>query len=734
MWIVLVLLLFPALAQGAQYFAASNGSGTTCTSAAPCNNLETLIERNLNPGDALHLRCGDVFREDSDGITTTELGTSANRLTLQSYAPSGGVCYQRKGTHTGPANSASLSDNSGVNFTTLGVLRGHRLFNRTKGAHCYVESVSATTLTCAMPLSHILGAPHTSGIDFDIGDRYEVDNRPIVSRASVFTSGWTDAGSSVWSHTVSNNPVRHVWINGKSTHDMMWHGTGTCNASNMASASDLQYCATGSTLFIKSTGGNPGTRFTNPGVEAIHLHAGWSQALLSLDTPGTIDGYWTIKDIAFEKHVGIFLSTEIGNYTVHNVRMGLPQRKNCLADQNCWGPTDFPWQHGFGDGNGRGGELVHIGSGSTAGTRNSILYSEFHGHDCENNCWSVTGASAFNVTLQDCEFYNNEHSAINSAFGTGARNITIERCTFHGSTTLWHTGENSVASTHTAQFRQNFVYDTIGQNDLRLFAGAGDDDQFAILLEDRGTYTHTNNIIAGGNGTGTLARCKPDSACDGSNLATHRIVNSIYYGNDNVGFKAQEVDTRVRINNSIFAQNGSGAVSSSSFQVGCNQNCGTADDIFQDTVSENNKFRHASGSNFAFIDGVLDEVLDLAQWQSVTDGDQDSVVTADCFVSPGTYDFNFTVGCNDIIAQRGPFRELTFASAVVGTTATHIDMTFTIGAAAPKNVLSVCDKSKLTVMLDADGPGAGTPAQATIVSCTPASLRRIKHASFCPRP
>ena len=681
----LLLMVLPAAAGAAAYFADTSGAGTVCTAGSPCKEFHTLIERSLSAGDTLHLQCGDTYRETQSSITPPSSGTSANRLTLQAYGP----CYERTGVHTGANNASTLTD-SGASFTSGNpVQAGDRLFNLTKGAHCYVKTVTASTITCANTLSHTLDS------HWDTGDRYEVHNKPIVTHASLFNAGWSCSGG-VCSHATTMNAGRHVWFDGRSTNPQV-HDGSTCNASAMGAAGveDGDYCTTGSTLYVK-TATNPATRWTTPGVEVVHLFDNQT-TLLAMQTRN----HWTIRDIAIEKVYGTPLSIGSSapggggntNITVLNVRLGQSQRRNCIINlgadppdpTKCYGLNTYQWMSG----DDRGGQLLTMGSSVSAST--GMLIDGLLGHDCENNCLSITGTKAFSGTIRNSEIFNNNHSVMNTGFSGGPRTLTIEQNTLHGCTTCWHSGHIS-GDTYTATFRNNFVYDSPVGDDPRHFVHDGRADPYTIFLEDPGTYTITGNVVVD---SGHAFRLKH---------GTHTFTKNVLVGNSHSGINANGA-ARVRLNDNIIAHNGGSTVNSSHFQVGC-QSAPCPDLIFENSASDNNKFHPSSGTNIGFMSGQATEVKSLSAWQGVSNGDRNSTTSADCFVSAPTNDFNLAVGCNDIAATRGPFRELTVSSAAMqGTTITAV---WQMGGIQP---ISRCTGTEATVTYNTVGQteGACTP-------------------------
>jgi hypothetical protein len=658
MWVILLcLLLAPQLSWATAYYAEASGSdANNCTSGAKCQSFSRLVERSLAPGDTLNLKCGETYREADGAISAQSSGTSSSRITVQSY----GTCFSQRGVHEGSNNAASLVD-VGVNFVAIGVTPGMTVFNNTDASSCNVTSITTTTtindtLVCAMGLA--MGLENT----WDVGDRYLIDNRPIVTHASLFSSGWTNQGSNVWSHSVNSTPHRHVWINGWSPNSAAW--AGTCSAGAMVGAADQQFCATSTTLFIKSTS-NPASRWTSPGVEVIHGSSVTKTTLFHLNT----EQWWTVKNITLEKVYGRLMVLTGSNNRVENVRLSWSQRKNCGT--NCWQGQDYPW---LANGDERGGSILQVNSPSTGTVITGLL-----GTDCDNNCLTFSGTGSITASVSETEIYNNDHSSINTGLSAGSgatRTITFDRLNLHAAASFFHSDNNG--ATQTLTVTNSLFYDTRAIDDPRMFHPAGREDPFGIFLEDTpaSTYTFRDSLITTG-GHGIRIRF-------GSLTLTRVVIE----GNAQTGVHANHTSS-VRINDSIIANNGSGTVGPSNFQVGCSFTPCT--DVTFTSTSNNNKFHQPSGTSFGYLSGV-DTSISLADWQSRFGGNGSSVTTVACFVSASGLDYNLTTGCDDIAALRGPFREITVSKGtLVGTTLTA---TTTFAGPAP---LSTCKATSFTV-------------------------------------
>ena len=677
---LVVLFSAPQLpVQAATYHATRSGSDSAnCTTATPCQSVKRMVEfPSLAKGDVLELVCGETYREDGT-ITAGASGEPGNPITLTAV----GTCFKQTGTHEGSRNDVNLVD-AGVNFARVGVAAGQRLFNLTDGSHCHVTSITTTnttndTLVCAMGLAY--GKEN----DWDAGDRYRIDNYPIVTHAALFDSGWTNEGSNVWSHTTTMHPARHVWINGWSPNSS--HHTGTCSVAGMASASDIQWCTTNTRVFIKSSS-NPATRWTAPGVEVVHQFGNQS-TLFALGNRS----WWTIQNIAFERVYGTLITGGAAtNITIDGGRAGWSQRANCSTD--CWNGNSYSWLAGQDN---RGGQLIGVGSYSAFGP---VTIQNFLGHDCDNNCITFPGTGAgTGLTLTDVEIFNNFHSQINtglSSSSAGSRAVTMTRMNLHGSCTVWHT--NGVNLPHTVTFQDSLVYDVFGKNDPRQFGpktGCGRPDPFGILIQDPGTYTHLNNIIIDGGHGLRLSN------------GTHIVTRNVIVGNAQSGINANGYNTSVRINDSIIADNGSGDVSSRSFQVGCSFPPCTSATLYSG-VSNNNKLRQPAGSAIGHLNGV-DTSVTLAKWQTRYAGDTSSVTTDTCFVSARTFDYNLANDCDDIAANRGPFREIALSERTISSAT--LTATWSVGGTLP---LSACDKAGVVVEYD--------NVSQDITTCTPAA-------------
>lgn len=689
-WIVLLLLSVARLSLAADWYIENAGSdANNCTSAAKCRTFERLIERPLSPGDNLLLKAGEIYREEPSFIVATTSGTQAAPITLSAW----GNLFRHEGVHAGSAGAANLVA-TGRDFSASGVsaalmTRGVTLLNLTDGSTCNVTSVSTTTstndtLVCAM------GLAGGQSNNWQVGDRYRIDNWPIVSQASLWNSGWTNEGSNVWSHVFTTHPGRMVWINGWSPHSALHNGT--CSAAGMASATDRQWCAICNSgtaqscgpgkVYVKSTS-NPATRWTHPGVEVAHL-VDDGQTVFQ----GSTRSWWIISTVAFEKSKGTLMSAIGNNITVQGLRIGWPQRHMCTSGTGCWENNSYPWMSGQDE---RGSEALSFGN--TSAPQTGLVLSDVLLYECENNCLTFSGHNAISATITDLEIFGSIHSAINSGLSgatTATRNLILTRLNLHGNVVHWHSGATGVV--HTVLVQNSLFTDAVpgAGADPRAFSrGEGRTDPYGIFLEDGGTYTHQNNLIV--NNAGHGMRLKE---------GTHYIKNTVIRGNTNTGVNASST-ARVRLNNSILADNGSSTVTTSRFQIGC-QFTPCSASLFQDSASNTNKFRQPSGANFAAFSGSSCGAasncasVSLADWRNITGGDGASVTTDDCFVDAPGLDFNLATGCDDIAAPRGPFRDITPTSSE--STGATLRTTWSAGSGLP---VSACDATDATVTYNA---------------------------------
>lgn len=682
MWVVFVLSLLLAsighveLVHAVAYFAEAAGNDAdNCTAGNECESFNRLVERSLAAGDTLNLKCGERYRETSQ-VTAQSSGSSGNPITVQPY----GTCFKQTGVHEGSNNAASLVD-AGTNFTTVGVTAGMTVLNLTDGSHCNVTSVTTTsttndTLVCGMGLAFGLEN------NWDTNDRYWIANYPIVTHASLFSSGWSEVATNVWSHAVTMHPARHVWINGWSPNSS--HHDGTCSGAGMSSATDTQWCTTASVVLIKSTS-NPATRWTAPGVEVTHLFNNQS-VVFSLNTRD----WWTVTNIVMEKVYGTFITGSTAeNITVTGGRYGWSQRSNCVS--SCWNGNSYSWLSGEDD---RGGQLMTF---TGTAPYSNITLQDFVGHDCDNNCITFAGAvAATGLSLTNVEIFNNFHSIINSGLSSssaGSRALTMTRLSLHGGCTMWHTG--NTGASHTATLQDSIIYDATLPGDTRIFSPAGGcvSNSFGVYVQDNGTYTIRRNII------------RDTHSGYRATKGTHHLTQNIITANTIAGVNANSVAS-IQLDDNIIAGNGAGTVSSNDFQVGCQFAPCTATSLYTST-SNNNKFDQPSGTSFAYLNGV-DTSMTLAEWQSRFGGDGSSTTGDSCFVSASTFDYNLADGCSDIAAGRGPFREITVASGTI--TGTSLAATFTVSGTSP---LSRCTAASGTVEYNNVGQ--------TISSCTAAS-------------
>jgi hypothetical protein len=448
----------------------------------------------------------------------------------------------------------------------------------------------------------------------------------------------------------------------------------------MSSAADQQFCATSTTLFIKSTS-NPATRWTSPGVEVIHGSSLTGVTFFHLQT----QQWWTVKNITLEKVYGRLIALTGSNNRIENVRLSWSQRKNC--DTGCWQGQSYPW---LAAGDNRGGSLLQVNS-TTSGT----VITGLLGTDCDNNCLTFSGTGSITATVSNTEIFNNDHSSINTGLSAGdgaIRNITFDRLNLHAAASFFHSDNNG--ATQTLTVTNSLFYDTRAIDDPRMFLPAGRSDPFGIFFEDTtsSTYTIQDSLITTG-GHGIRIR-------SGSLILTRVVIEN----NAQTGVNANNT-ANVRIDDSIIANNGSGTVSSSSFQVGCGFTPCTG--VVFTSTSNNNKFRHPTGTNFGFLNGI-NASMSLSEWQAQFGGNASSVTTAACFVSARGFDYNLANDCDDIAANRGPFREIALSERTISSDT--LTTTWSVGGTLP---LSTCDKAGAVVEYD------NVPQ--TITTCTPAA-------------
>lgn len=672
----LTLLFVFSPAHAATYYAAASGSdgSANCTEGSPCASVNRIVEQKLTAaGDIGRLRCGDTFYETS-GIVAQASGTSGNPIRLEPY----GSCYDQRGTHAGSNNSSNLVV-PGTNFSSVGVQVGEILHNLDDASHCNVTSITTTsttndTLVCERGLA--FGRQN----DWDTGERYSINNYPIITLASLFNSGWSEVATNVWSHTTTRDAWRHVWINGWSPNSS--HHTGTCSASGMASASDRQWCATDTAVYIRSTS-NPASRWTAPGVEVVHLFTN-AAVLFSLGSRSN----WTITNINMQRTLGeVFTASGGSNITIQGGNYGWSQRHNCADD--CWNGNSYSWL--TGDDNRDGGGIQF----GCSGTCSNINVTDVLIHNTDNNGSHLGGTGIFNgVTYRNVELINSYHGGVNlasSGSSAGQRNnVLFDRVIFHDSCTSFHTGGEGVTFNNLI-VRNSVWRDGIFAGDTRIFApaeGCGTSGSSGFFMENPGTFLIERSII-----TGFVTGVR-------INRGNLTIDQSTITDNEEAGVSANNT-AKVTLTNNIITNNGTGGPNASSYEVGCEFTPCTATDMF---AGDNNKFGRAS---FGYVVG-RDTSATLADWQGLFVGanDVNSVTTADCFVDSGNRDWNLAPGCDDTGALRGPFREVTLASGII--TGTLLVLDWSAGSSLP---ISSCSVSLADVRYNG--------VNATETSCTP---------------
>ena len=498
--------------------------------------------------------------------------------------------------------------------------------------------------------------------------------RAILSGAELWNSGWTQSGA-LWWHSLGTQPGRHLWVDkAYQSHDasqFVSHGAG-CEANLV---SDQQWCWNSSTnrLYFRSAT-NPGSRFTSPGVEVVTNFQTSGMGLLSLS-----GNWWVIRDIDF--HMGPDWNLKING------------ADNIVYEDS---ENNYTRPHSLLPGDGGGNNLdISASAGTTA---ENITVRNITMLDAGRNTVSIgSGGTVRNLLMEDIVINRAfNHSILNtglSGAGGTRQNLTFRRWKVEAACDGWHSGNTGTAHT-SVLFDRWWVLDGVESGDARVYdpgEGCGT-ESIGFIADDGIPYTIRDSII-----TGQTIGIR-------HNAGTLTLDNTVLHNNTRgVQFRSPAASQSLIATDNIIT--GTGGVSSSSFAVGCVQNCAIGS--IWSTSSNNNKLHMSGGAGpIGFLSGV-DASVTFAEWQTRYSSDAASTNTDDCFVSAGTSDYNLATGCNDIAANRGPFREIAYLGGTI--TGSSLVATLLPGSTAP---VESCNASQATVTYN-------TVPQ-TALSCTPA--------------
>lgn len=662
--LLLLLVLLPSLSWATAYFATSAGSDSNaCTTGARCATFAKLLTLALVPGDTLNLNPGETFRGTTTH-TTPVAGASGSPIILQAGGTTTRV--QLTGTHNGAGNNASLIDTT-VNFTTAGATTSMRVLNIDDGSSCPITSISTTTNTndtvnCSDPLA---GGKEN---DWDVNDRYRIDNNPVVTLASLFDSGWTNEGSNVWSHATTTDPMRQVFLNRTSTSAR--HFEGTCDVATLAGQADRAFCVSGgTTLFLRSSS-NPATRWTRPGVEVS------VQALSDITTLNMTRNFWTVQNIAVgmaSKGAYNIIGASASNLTFTNVE------------------SFFSGLH-YAAGSGSGGRapMGFNGSFSNLTITGGLL------RDAGRNCLTMEGTGTMSdLLIENTIMYNSfNHSCMNTGIsGPGTRtNLTFRRLDMHHVCDGWDTGHTLMTYVNPIM-EYGHIFAGVVSGDPRVYTTnqSCGPEATALLTWDNAIYTIRYMLIHDMERGGWIER---------GALAKYNHVTMYNMSQVGILLRALGSGGSLQINNSILDAIGTTAANGSlNSPISCLIQGGVCSQMSVSNLSNNNIFRNARGDTSVGFWSGDGGTLSLTGWQTKWGSDAASSQAAPNFVSAATFDFNRSAGVNDgdtvapfngAASDRGVYEGPLYAAGIAGNapaTATNwcMDMSAlftTIGATA----------------------------------------------------
>jgi hypothetical protein len=601
----LLFLLSVPLVHATAYYADADGGADdgACTVDNKCATPNFAFTKFTTAGDILNLKCGDTYRLTSQ-LTTPMAGTTAANNVVQQY----GTCVTLTGVHNSSANSASLVDTT-RNFTSAGVTPGMQVLNKTDGSSCIVTSISTTTnpndtLNCSFPLR---GGKEDDWDAENGGDEYYISNAPVITFASHFNTAenWTNQGSNVWSHAVTNDPKRSVWIN-RQTSTASQHYTGSCTVVNLASQADLSFCTTSTTLYLRSSS-NPAMRWASPniGVEVAHLISP------QITTFIVNDNYWQIKDI----HIS--MSVRGGNLLTLDGVTGVTIDGIQLSNSG-------PRFSGGSGGNG-GINLVLAGNTSDSTVKNSILRDSGRG-TC---CGGTDNTTRSGILFENNDIYNTlGYTAIDSCVmkSSTCSNITWRRNKVHNVCSGWFSGNQGSKGSNIV-IEYNSIYDGIVTGDPRIYVPAnGCGTSFGIQIDISGTFIVRNNLIRSMETGIRNAR------------ATVTADRNVIYGNSKTGYTVRPTSpTPVNIlTNNVIAENGtSGRNSATNHQVGCQSDALACSNASWAGSNYNLYWKPSGRRDIGYYqDGNASQTI--AKWRTTTGAEANSSDADPNFVSVAT--------------------------------------------------------------------------------------------------
>lgn len=515
----------------------------------------------------------------------------------------------------------------------------------------YRNSLAATT--------HAAG---TAGAHMTL--RWDGVGTPPSFTQSTLLGGWTVHAGDIYKATpgftvqewgLTQNNLREDTINGQ------WdrQSFDVTNAANCPSTTILSFdhawCQIGGIVYLRSTGGDPDTRYTTPGVEVVNA-AVTNNQVLRLEHQ-----YWDVTGSPTNNHLanadgmifylgqGIVLDVNAPRVTVAGVtiRDGIRVQGRMLRWYNDLGQPDMT----------------------------GLVLRDFRIHRCGRDCLDLAGGVNFDgaalgdsVHIHHGEIaYTFDHGNINPTLAIGGtastnvgtrRNILVEYVEEHdmcesiafNSTQAIDTGVRGSMT-----IRHGYIHDGVnGLTDPRvpptnaLSLGSSGPAECATNPGPRGPAVRTTADI-------TVEHTDISGLAHGvllmSAAATVTVRDSTITNNTIGGITSTVNGGTITSERNIVAFNGTTTIGAASYQIGCTGNWPNVVFAGGSTTATENIYFQGAGTQFARCNNTS---YDMAGWRARvnTTGDDNSVHADPLFVAENT-DRNLQVGSVGLACDTG---------------------------------------------------------------------------------
>lgn len=391
---------------------------------------------------------------------------------------------------------------------------------------------------------------------------YTFDSAVKICGADLFDSGWTVYSGSVY-QVAATTEVTDLYYDGE------W---GTLQASAGACTSNGDWYWASNVLYLYSSGGNPGTVYTSPGVEgSVRDHCfRCDQSYVTIDGNGA--------ELYYGQGQGLFIynNNQITGINVDNLR--------CHH-------TKTPW-----------GQPVHIVNCLNSNfTRIEAYESGTDGNAFQITVWAYDETTFGNILVEDCSFHDSHHSAFDLIMLTGRSplaNVTVRRCRGYDSR---HQGFMFLNANTGPGYEASeiYFYDNQSYNNGRVgicFQGDYFDD--CVIVNNTSYGNGTDNVTSNW-GPGIQAECRgaiiKNNVCAENNINTS---GDIQISVSDGGGTPNDVDYNLAYSSSgstVYEEDSTGYTHAAYQSFGQQVNAPTpADPLFTDP--ENGDFTRQSGS------------------------------------------------------------------------------------------------------------------------------------------